>query len=67
MGTSSVNVTSINLAGTSQKKAQTTDDILKQIEASMPDASEVNKFKQEELSARVLGRSDVSLMMPASL
>lgn len=49
-------ITSINLAGNSQKKVQTTDDILKQIEASMPEGSEMNKYKQDEFSARVLGR-----------
>lgn len=45
-----------NLAGTSQKKVQSTDHILKQIESTLSESGQEEKFKQEELSARILGK-----------
>jgi hypothetical protein len=50
------NVTSVNLASSSQKKVQSTSDILKQIESTFTDSSQDNKYKQEELSSRILGK-----------
>ncbi|WIA38660.1 hypothetical protein OEZ86_001967 [Tetradesmus obliquus] len=50
------NVTSVNLASSSQKKVQSTSDILKQIESTFTENSHDNKYKQEELSSRILGK-----------
>ncbi|KAF6256993.1 hypothetical protein COO60DRAFT_1461367 [Scenedesmus sp. NREL 46B-D3] len=50
------NVTSINLASSSQKKVQSTSDILKQIESTFTENRQDSKYKQEELSSRILGK-----------
>lgn len=48
-------VTTVNLAGSNAKKVQTTDDILKAIESTMPDASQQH-LRAGELSAQMQGR-----------
>ncbi len=54
-----VNVTSINLssaAGAGRKGPSSTEDILKHIELTLSDVHQNERFKQEELDARILGK-----------
>jgi len=56
------NVTNINLASSTGKKVQSTDDILKQIESTLPDVSQQN-LARGGLSARLQGRLVLSAAM----
>lgn len=50
-------MTTVNLASSTAKKVQSTDEILKQIESNLPDASQQNMAqRQGGLSARLQGR-----------
>eukprot|EP00775_Hariotina_reticulata_P008740 gene8740-8920_t len=54
---STVTFTSIKLASdTPSNKSQSTQDILKQIESTIKNASQQDKYHQEEFDTRVLGR-----------
>lgn len=55
MATGTVNVTSFNLASTAGRKVQTTDDILRQIESTLPDINR-SKLHDEALSSKIQGR-----------
>jgi hypothetical protein len=55
---STVTFTSINLAkDTPSNKSHSTQEILKQIESTIKNASQQDKYQQEEFDTRVLGRS----------
>jgi hypothetical protein len=51
------NVTTVNLASQTGKKVQSTDDIMRQIESTMPSASQQSLAQQQGgLSAQLQGR-----------
>jgi hypothetical protein len=51
------NVTTINLASSTSKKVQSTDDILKQIESTLPSLGQQNFTQQQGgLNAQLQGR-----------
>ena len=50
-----MNILSVNLATSAGRKVQTTEDIMRQIESTLPQNKD-SKYDEEKLSSRVLGR-----------